>query len=214
MNGLNLGLDIWNRSVLNVPMNRGRPKSFCPEQALESAMQVFWQRGYEATSLQDLLAATGLSKSSLYQTYPSKQAWFEAAFTRYCQHRQALLIESLEQASSPLEYIRGRLLGVLDDDGLDGIPRGCMLVNVANEFSLNQPEILSLTKQATEGFSQVLGAALKRAQVVGELSAQADTEALGFYLQAVISGLRTQVKSGVSAQRIASTVDLVMSQLR
>ncbi|WP_417661579.1 TetR/AcrR family transcriptional regulator [Pseudomonas sp.] len=177
-------------------------------------MQVFWQRGYEATSLQDLLAATGLSKSSLYQTYPSKLAWFEAAFARYCRNRQQMLLELLEQSSSPLDYIRSRLLGVLDDEGLDGIPRGCMLVNVANEFSLSQPHILSLTKQATEGFSQVLSAALKRAQAMGELNAQADTEALGFYLQCVISGLRTQVKSGLPAQRIVFTVDQVMNQLR
>ncbi|WP_339489628.1 TetR/AcrR family transcriptional regulator [Pseudomonas sp. EL_65y_Pfl2_R95] len=195
-------------------MNRGRPKSFSPEQALESAMQVFWQRGYEATSLQDLLAATGLSKSSLYQTYPSKQAWFEAAFARYCRNRQELLLELLEQSSSPLDYIRSRLIGVLDDDGLDGIPRGCMLVNVANEFSLGQPAVVLLVKNATEGFSRVLSIALKRAQVNGELSAQADCAALGFYLQCVISGLRTQVKSGLAAEQIEATVNSVMRTLR
>ncbi|ARU86869.1 TetR/AcrR family transcriptional regulator [Pseudomonas sp. M30-35] len=194
-------------------MNRGRPRSFCPEQALENAMQVFWQRGYEATSLQDLLTATGLSKSSLYQTYPSKLAWFEAAFARYCHNRQQLLLELLEQSSSPLDYIRSRLLGVLDDDGLDGIPRGCMLVNVANEFSLNQPSIALLMKKATEGGAQVLTTALKRAQALGELDAQADTEALGFYLQCVISGLRTQVKSGLSADQIKATVTHVMNSL-
>ncbi|MFI8481828.1 TetR/AcrR family transcriptional regulator [Pseudomonas sp. NPDC078700] len=177
-------------------------------------MQVFWQRGYEATSLQDLLSATGLSKSSFYQTYPSKQAWFEAAFAYYCHNRQALLLELLEQSASPLEYIRARLIGVLDDDGLDGIPRGCMLVNVANEFSLNQPTVVHQVKRATEGFSQVLTIALKRAQAQGDLSAQADTEALGFFLQCVISGLRTQVKSGLSAQQIESTVDNVMGTLR
>ncbi|OEO27283.1 TetR family transcriptional regulator [Pseudomonas sp. J237] len=195
-------------------MNRGRPKSFCPEQALESAMQVFWQRGYEATSLQDLLSATGLSKSSLYQTYPSKLAWFEAAFSHYCGQRQQMLLTLLEEADSPLEYIRNRLLGVLDDEGLDGVPRGCMLVNVANEFSLSEPQVLSQVQAATEGFCQVFSAALERAQAAGELAPGADTRALGRYLQCVMSGLRTQVKSGLPAASIESTVATVMSTLR
>lgn len=194
-------------------MNRGRPKSFCPEQALEHAMQVFWQRGYEATSLQDLLSATGLSKSSLYQTYPSKLAWFEAAFAHYCNARQQLLLEMLDEADSPLDYICLRLLGVLDDEGQDGVPRGCMLVNVANEFSLSEPSIVRQVQKATEGFCQVFTAALMRAQAAGELNPEADAVALGHYLQCVMSGLRTQVKSGLPAASIEATVARVMASL-
>lgn len=64
-------------------------------------MQLFWQRGYEAASLQDLQAATGLSRSSLYQTYPSKQAWFVAAFSRYVAQRRVLLLEQLAAGLYP-----------------------------------------------------------------------------------------------------------------
>ncbi|WP_255836838.1 TetR/AcrR family transcriptional regulator [Pseudomonas benzenivorans] len=194
-------------------MNPGRPKSFCPEQALECAMQLFWRRGYEAASLQELQQATGLSKSSLYQTYPSKQAWFEAAFSHYCRQRQAELLELLERSPSPLGYIRQRLLGVLDDQGVDGVPRGCMLVNVANEFSRRDPGVAQVVQRATEGFCQVFHEALRRAQASGELGAEADVEALGDYLQCVMSGLRTQVKSGLSAASIEATVRVVMRSL-
>jgi AcrR family transcriptional regulator len=61
-------------------MNRGRPRIFDPDLVLENAMQLFWSKGYEATSLQDLLATTGLSKSSLYESFGNKQRLFEVAF--------------------------------------------------------------------------------------------------------------------------------------
>lgn len=88
-------------------MNRGRPRNFEPDLVLENAMQLFWSQGYEATSLQDLLLATGLSKSSLYESFGNKQSLFEAAFTRYFDIRARQMRERLEQAESPLGYIRG-----------------------------------------------------------------------------------------------------------
>lgn len=177
-------------------------------------MQLFWQRGYEAASLQDLQAATGLSKSSLYQTYPSKLAWFEAAFDHYCRQRRRDLLEQLQRSESPLAYVRQRLLGVLDDSGLDGVPRGCMLVNVANEFSQNEPRVAQAVRRATEGFCQVFRMALEQAQGCGELGGEADLDALAGYLQCVMSGLRTQVKSGLPAASIEATVRVVMNNLR
>ncbi|SDP71832.1 TetR/AcrR family transcriptional regulator [Ectopseudomonas guguanensis] len=192
---------------------RGRPKGFCPDRALENAMQLFWHRGYETASLQDLQAATGLSRSSLYQTYPSKQAWFVAAFSRYVAQRRALLLEQLDASASPLAFIRERLLSVLEDDGPGGVPRGCMLVNVANEFSLSQPALVPVLQQATAGICQVFEEALARAVACGELRNGQDLAARAGYLQCVMSGLRTQVKSAVPADSIRATVAVVMTSL-
>ena len=133
---------------------RGRPKSFCPDRALENAMQLFWQRGYEAASLQDLQAATGLSKSSLYESFGNKQSLFEAAFTRYFDSRSQQMRERLQRAESPLGFIRGCLLAVLED-AQQQPPRGCMLVNVANEFSTGDPAVQPLIELATGRFRQV-----------------------------------------------------------
>ena len=176
-------------------------------------MQLFWQRGYEAASLHDLQAVTGLSKSSLYQTYPSKQAWFVAAFSRYVEQRRTLLLEQLQASVSPLGFIRERLLSVLDDSGPDGVPRGCMLVNVANEFSLSEPALVPLLQRATAGICQVFEQALERAVACGELSNDQNLAARASYLQCVMSGLRTQVKSAVPAESIRATVAVVMASL-
>jgi len=195
-------------------MTLGRPKSFDPDVVLEQAMQVFWQRGYEATSLQDLLAATGLSKSSLYQTYTSKQALFEAAFCSYWEQRSRELRALMLEADSPREFLRGWLLSALDDIDADGGPRGCMLVNVANEFSQADPAIAELLWRGVERIRLVLREALQRAQACGELSASADVEALAYYLHCVMSGLTTQIKAGVAASAIKDVIEVAMNTLK
>ncbi|MEQ6694486.1 helix-turn-helix domain-containing protein, partial [Pseudomonas aeruginosa] len=112
-------------------------------------MELFWSKGYEATSLQDLLNATGLSKSSLYESFGNKQSLFEAAFTRYFEGRAKQMSERLEQAVSPLAFLRDCLRSVLEETER-ATPRGCMLVNVANEFSTSDPAIQRLVALATQ----------------------------------------------------------------
>lgn len=195
-------------------MTRGRPRTFDPEQMLDQAMQVFWQRGYEATSLQDLLAATGLSKSSLYQTYPSKRALFEAALRHYCTQRGRELRERLQTAASPREFLRAWLLGALEEERASESPRGCMLVNVASEFSQADPAIAALLQRGVAGLRQVLGEALERARACGELDAEADVQALAGYLLCVMSGLRTQRKAGASAEALRAVIEVAMGCLK
>ncbi|GAB3461519.1 TetR/AcrR family transcriptional regulator [Azotobacter salinestris] len=195
-------------------MTRGRPRTFDPEQMLEQAMQVFWQRGYEATSLQDLLAATGLSKSSLYQIYPSKRALFEAALRHYCAQRRRELRERLQAASSPRDFLHAWLLCALEEECDGGAPRGCMLANVASEFSQADPQIASLLRSGIEGLRQVLVEALQRARACGELDAAADVEVLAGYLLCVMSGLRTQRKAGASPEALRATIEVALGCLR
>lgn len=195
-------------------MTRGRPRTFDPEQMLEQAMQVFWQRGYEATSLQDLLAATGLSKSSLYQTYPSKRALFEAALRQYCAQRRRELRERLQAAASPREFLRAWLLCALEEERSGEPPRGCMLANVASEFSQADAEIAALMRNGIDGLRQVLVEALQRAQADGELAAAADVHVLAGYLLCVMSGLRTQRKAGASAEALRAVIEVALGCLR
>jgi AcrR family transcriptional regulator len=194
-------------------MNRGRPRNFDPDLVLENAMQLFWSQGYEATSLQDLLIATGLSKSSLYESFGNKQSLFEAAFTRYFNMRAAQMRERLEQADSPLGFIRGCLLSVLDD-AQRGTPRGCMLVNVANEFSTTDPAVQSLIELATRRFRQVFECAFEQAQARGELSERQSPVALALYMHCAMSGLRTQAKSAIARKDLLTVIELVMVNVR
>jgi AcrR family transcriptional regulator len=194
-------------------MNRGRPRTFDPDLVLENAMQLFWSQGYEATSLQDLLLATGLSKSSLYESFGNKQNLFEAAFTRYFDSRSKQMRERLELAESPLGFIRGCLLSVLDD-AEQGRPRGCMLVNVANEFSTGDPAVQTLIELATRRFRQVFELAFEQAQARGELSDNRPPAALALYMHCAMSGLRTQAKSAIARKDLLTIIELVMANVR
>ncbi|MEQ6328272.1 TetR/AcrR family transcriptional regulator [Pseudomonas chengduensis] len=180
---------------------------------LESAMQLFWEQGYEATSLQDLLSVTGLSKSSLYESFGSKQGLFEAAFTRYFDSRSKQMLDRLEQAESPLAFIHGCLLSVLDD-AQQNKPRGCMLVNVANEFSTGDPVVQPLIELATKRFRQVFELAFERAQACGEQSTEKPPAALALYMHCAMSGLRTQAKSGTAQKDLLTVIGLVMANVR
>ena len=194
-------------------MNRGRPRNFDPDLVLENAMQLFWSQGYEATSLQDLLMATGLSKSSLYESFGNKQSLFEAAFTRYFETRARHMLERLEQAESPLGFVRECLLSVLED-AQRGTPRGCMLVNVANEFSTADPAVQPLIELATRRFRQVFERAFAQAQARGELPDRQSPAALALYMHCAMSGLRTQTKSAIARKDLLTVIELVMASLR
>ncbi len=194
-------------------MNRGRPRTFDPDLVLENAMQLFWGQGYEATSLQDLLAATGLSKSSLYESFGNKQSLFEAAFTRYFETRARQMHERLEQAESPLGFVRECLLSVFED-AQRTTPRGCMLVNVANEFSTRDPSVQRLIELATRRFHELFERAFTLAQASGEMSATRDPLELARYIHCVMSGLRTQTKSGLSRKELLTVIEMVMANLR
>ena len=201
-----------DRSIMR-GMNRGRPRNFDPDLVLENAMQLFWSQGYEATSLQDLLIATGLSKSSLYESFGNKQSLFEAAFTRYFDNRAKHMHARLEQAESPLGFVRECLLSVLED-ARRNTPRGCMLVNVANEFSTADPAVQPLIKQATEHLHQVFERAFELAQARGELSDRQSPAALALYMHCAMSGLRIQTKSAIAEKDLLTVIELVMASLR
>lgn len=194
-------------------MNRGRPRTFDPELVLENAMQLFWSKGYEATSLQDLLEATSLSKSSLYESFGNKQSLFEAAFSRYFDARAKQMHERLEQARSPLAFIHDCLLSVVEEAG-QGTPRGCMLVNVANEFSTSDPSVRGLIELATRRFRQVFERAFEQAQACGEMGDNHSPDSLALYTQCVMVGLRTQVKSGLPRKELLIVVELAMANFK
>lgn len=194
-------------------MNRGRPRTFDPDLVLENAMQLFWSQGYEATSLQDLLQATGLSKSSLYESFGNKQNLFEAAFTRYFDSRAELMLARLAEAESPMTFIRDCLLSVLDD-ARQSQPRGCMLVNVANEFSTGEPAVQALVETATRRMRQVFEQAFAQAQARGELSRQRSPADLALYMHCAMSGLRTQTKSALSRKDLLTVIEQIMANWR
>jgi TetR/AcrR family transcriptional repressor of nem operon len=192
-------------------MSIGRPLAFDPDAALQAAMEVFWSKGYEAASLQDLLQAMTLSKSSLYQTFGSKQELFARCFVRYCDWRASRMRARLAQCGSGWAFIEETFAQVAEgaDRGLEG--RGCLLMNTASEFGQRDPLVAELVAAGVARFAEVFREAVGRAQREGAIPAERDAQALAEYLVTSMSGLRTMVKAGMSS---AHAHDVVRSILR
>lgn len=193
--------------------NIGRPLEFNPDTALAAAMDLFWRQGYENTSMQELLTAMDLSKSSLYQAFGSKQALFERCLERYGDAMIGPLRVMLNQSPSGLAFIRGFLESVLDEARGVCEARGCPVLNTANEFARRDPRIAEAVAQGLGRFHALLLEAVQRAQRDGDIPADLDADALANYLVSNMSGLRTLSKAGADEASLRSIIDLVMKTL-
>jgi TetR/AcrR family transcriptional regulator, transcriptional repressor for nem operon len=195
-------------------MSSGRPCQFDPETALDAAMQAFWSRGYAECSMQDLLGATGLSKSSLYLAFGGKRSLFTRCLLRYRDQSSQRLCSGLDTARSPLEFIADTLNGVAREVLDGGSPRGCFMMNAATEFGQRDQPIADLIADSLERFRRVFREAARRGQDTGEITRARSADELATYLLTTMAGLRTMVKGGASPATIRTTVEVALQALR
>lgn len=188
--------------------------AYDPDKALDAAMHVFWSQGYEATSLQDLLAAMGLSKSSLYQGFGGKKELFIRCINRYRHHISGVLTGLLDKAESGLAFIEKLLLiAAAEARQPEHLRRGCLLMNTATEFAQKDPLVAKHVAAGFEGLRDVLRAALLRGQQEGNISSDQDAEVLASYLVSSLGGIKTVVKGGADEQRVKEIVGVILKAL-
>lgn len=176
-------------------------------------MNLFWRKGYENTTMQDLLDAMQLSKSSLYQAFGSKQALFERCMTRYGDFMIGQLRVALDDAPSGVVFIRQFLESVLDEARGVCEARGCLVLNTANEFARRDPRIAEAVAEGLGRFHEVLLAAVQRAQREGEIPSDHDAVTLANYLVSSMSGLKTLSKAGADEASLRGIIGQVLKTL-
>lgn len=194
-------------------MSQGRPLEFDLDIALERAMDLFWSKGYEATSLSDLLATMDISKSSFYQAYGSKHELFEQCLARFRERQVGRMRAALGSAGSGKGFIRSMLASIVADAGSLQTPKGCLIMNTATEFAGRDAVVARLVGHATNDFTDVFAAAIKQAQSAGEISTEKDAEALARFVVSTISGLKTMVKAGFSAKAVEEVAEVALTAL-
>ncbi|KVW94194.1 TetR/AcrR family transcriptional regulator [Thiobacillus denitrificans] len=192
----------------------GRPLEFDPDAALDAAMQVFWRNGYENTSMQDLLEAMQISKSSLYQAFGGKQALFERCMARYGDYMIGALRDALLASPSGLGFVRQFLEGVLDEARGVCEVRGCLVLNTANEFARRNPQIAEAVSHGLNRFHGVLLAAVERAQQEGDIPPERNAVMLATYLVSSMSGLKTMIKAGAGEESLKGIIELTLKALQ
>lgn len=169
-------------------------RRFDTEVALGKAMEAFWARGYEATSMQDLVDCMGIGRGSLYAAFGGKRALFLQALSRYdAQHRHSWT-ESLAAGPSP----RGAILTAFDDvaeAALDGSRRGCLLINTALEMSARDIEIASAVNGALAEMERFFARMIRAGQARGEIAADIDPNETARTLLALMAGLRVLARA-------------------
>lgn len=190
-----------------------RPREFDTDHAIDRALNIFWSRGYEPTSLDDLCAATGLSRSSLYAAFGSKRDLLLKAIDRYVERRAPDIAGILCQ---PLP-IRAAFAALADRfiDQIVAGPgrRGCFLGNCAAELPRNDRAAMHQVRRGLAGTEAAFHDALVRAKARGELSEPTDVKALARFLTAAFQGLRLVGKVNPDRAALRDIADTMLDCL-
>ncbi|MFF8783996.1 TetR/AcrR family transcriptional regulator [Streptomyces sp. NPDC015125] len=189
-----------------------RPRKFDEGRALDAAMEAFWASGYEATSTQDLCDATGLGRSSIYNTFKSKHDLFERALARYMDYKNNELFVLLEGDLPALQKVRALLRRVLDEEfaeGADG--RGCLVVNTCIEVSAHDPSVATSLERDYGLRLEALRAVIESGQRDGDIAAGRDARTLAHLVIAAIGGLRVSARSGVDRTALEGVMEATLS---
>lgn len=185
-----------------------RTKAFNHDEIVDAAMQVFWQLGYSATSIQDLVDATGLSRSSLYNAFENKHGLYTQALRRY--HELTARNITLLQEPGPVKELVRRLLMRIVNDELDGsAQRGCLAANAALELAGPDDRITELLAGNFLRLEKALEQALLRGQAEGEIASQKTPRALARFIVNTIQGLRVLSKGSARHQRRQRLLDVL-----
>ncbi|MCC8935193.1 TetR/AcrR family transcriptional regulator [Bradyrhizobium sp. Arg68] len=181
---------------------RGRPRSFDKDAALARAMEVFWQKGYEGTSMADLTSAMGIASPSLYAAFGSKEDLFRRAIDYYAASEGGLIWGAVRQAQTAYEAVETFLMQTARVFTRRSRPAGCLVVLSAlhpNEHSETvRRELVKLRAQTVTELRERLRQGVAR----GEISPAADLEAIAKYYVTVQQGMSIQARDGASRQQL------------
>lgn len=190
---------------------RGRPREFDLDLTIERAMQVFWTRGYQATSLPDLMGATKLSRGSLYAAFGDKHSLFLLALDRYIAQALERLDNELASGEKALVGLKTCMDGyVARTEGAAG-KRGCLVVATAMEMAGKDQEISRRIAYFFEGMQARLVKALQRAREEGDLQRNVSPAEAAHVLICFLEGLRVVRKTGFGANRAKGAVQALLS---
>ena len=187
----------------------GRPRSFHAARALDVALHVFWEKGYEGTSLSDLTAAMGINKPSLYAAYGYKAALFGKVMDRYVQMQTSLWEKILGEPSARygLELI---LNSAADSLTCSQNPHGCLLVQSALACDEKTERIKKELAVRRAGSDAMLRVRFERAQVEGELGPAVDAAALSRFYSTVLRGMSVEASGGATREELQTVIDLAL----
>src|SRR5436309_5826193 len=183
-----------------------RPKEFDPDAAAQEAMEAFWEHGYNATSVNDLLAEMGLNRGSLYGTFGDKKQLFLAALEKYQDQNVAMIREVLERPGSARQAIVALMEVAVERCTGDGAGRGCLAAKAAMELAPHDKDIAAWLKRFHRRNVKLVAAVVQRGQEAGEIPRKLDPEAAARFLLNNIAGMRLLGTTSPTATELREVV--------
>jgi TetR/AcrR family transcriptional regulator, transcriptional repressor for nem operon len=191
-----------------------RTKEFDPDAALQSALELFWRRGYEATSMTDLVEHLGIGRASLYATFGSKHELYLRALERYGQAQNPLLTRELSRPGPVLPAVRAVVRRFAAEATAQATrQQGCLVTNTAVELAPHDTAAARRVEQSWDHVETLLHSALLRAQAQGELVADRAPLALARTLLVLLQGLRVVGKVSSDPARVRDAAEQALALL-
>jgi AcrR family transcriptional regulator len=196
-------------AVTRLPKRTGRPRGFDQDEALERAMHVFWRKGFEGSSLNDLTAAMGIQPASLYQAFGNKRALFEKALARYLAGPVAFVHDALNEprAYAVADHILRRTAEFLTEARSR---RGCMTIQAALAGGVEGEPIRRKLIALRVKEQDALRRRFERAKSEGDLPSDADAADLAQFVTAIYQGMTVQAINGASREDLLRLSDTAL----
>jgi AcrR family transcriptional regulator len=196
------------------PARRGRPRQYDPDSALARAAAAFWKNGYAATSLDDLAAATGMNRPSLYAAFGDKRDLYLKTLERYQQQSRAASLQLLADSASLREFLTRFYGGALDIYRAgEAEARGCYSISTAPAQAASDPAVRAFLADSICGTDVFLADVIRKARDRGEIAASADPAALAQVATATLHTLAVRSRVGVPREQLtvlaAAAIDLI-----
>jgi AcrR family transcriptional regulator len=187
----------------------GRPRKFDPDEALDRAVLVFWQLGYERTTLTDLCEAMEINRPSLYAAFGTKEELFQRALDRYANGPHAYEAEALALPTAR-EAAEALLRGAVERQTGADTPHGCLAVLGATTHPDTESPVARALIDARAAGEDAVRERFERARLDGDLPADADPAELAAYLRTVIYGMTVKAAGGATRVELERVVDLAL----
>ncbi|MGG5795873.1 TetR/AcrR family transcriptional regulator [Bacillus nitratireducens] len=191
-----------------------RTREFDEDQVLDAAMQLFWEKGYEATSLSDLTSRMGIQRPSIYSTFGDKKGLFEAALRRYTMSRASDIRNRLQSHSSVKESFSIFFADVVNEEYAEDLSKGCFCINTMVELAPHDERFEILTREHQMYLAVIFQETIERGIQSGELEVNTDAKSLSQALIVALIGLTVIMKSRPQRSFVDNVIAATLTLLK
>jgi len=191
-----------------------RTREFDEGQVLEAAMQLFWEKGYEATSLSDLTSRMGIQRPSIYSTFGDKRELFEAALRRYTKSRASDIRSRLQKYASVKEAFSIFFADIITEEYEEDLSKGCFCINTMVELAPHDEKFEVLTREHQMYLAVIFQETIERGIQTGELDDNTDAKSLAQALIVALIGLTVMMKSRPQRSFVDNAIAATLTLLK